>query len=293
MIDLFKAEASIYVYPNKEDCFSMSDLEFKPSYSTKGLFIGHIASFQNLNIKIFGGKIIISNSLHKFYHGNNYSDFSHSEIVNAIEVIENKFGISSDKFKLKHLEFGINIQSEYDVWQEMTMYISTGFDFMKHHKRKYGKKCILTEYNLKVYDKTFVAKLDYNSYYNAPNNIKRFEIQYKKMRCIKKIATHLSDLKNKEVLENLSIQFLNCFKKVITFPNYNYHSLSPRRRELVFAGQNPKFWDIERDINKNTYKSKRAQFNKTVNFLNDKLEINHYRDILKKLTNKINHLINN
>nr|WP_321232380.1 hypothetical protein [uncultured Psychroserpens sp.] len=286
-----------YSIPSRTEPFRMFDAEFFPRYNQKGKYTYHSATFENLVAKITGGRFTLENSLNKFVHGNNYNDFTHSEIINAIERIENKFKISSGNLKLKRLETAVNFQSKVQLYKLFGLYVMDEFENMRKGKTIYGKKFYGSEYNVKDYDKTLETKLngDLDAYGNkelAPNGTNRFEIEYKKMRPLNGVLVTLSDLRNKAVLEKLGLMILKCFDKVEILKDYNYSILTPRERELVFAGYSSQFWEVEK-LNMNTRKEKRSRFKKCIKKLDSDLTINPKNETRNLMLEKINYLVSN
>jgi len=299
MIDNFKVEdvENAHSIPSRTKPFKLFDLNFYPRYNQEGKYAYHFATFENLVAKITGGRFTLENSLHKFVHGNNYTDFTHSEIVIAIERIEDKFKISSKNLKLKRIEVAVNFEYEKQFHNSFRLYGMNEFDKMRSGKTVYGKKHYGSEYNVKGYNKSVETKLHrkFDTLGNqiiAPKNINRFELEYKKMRPLNSLLTTLADLKNKGALEKLGFMIMKCFDKMQLSKKYNYSIISPRERELVFAGYNSQFWEEEK-INMNTRKKKRSLFIRCVKKLDAELHIDPKNKIRELMVEKINYLISN
>lgn len=224
----------------------------------------HISKYQtiveNLLITINDSEISVSNSLHKLIKGNNYSDFTFLELLNAIEIIEDITGISSNEFRLKKLEFAINIETSkpaYEYLETFSDFKGKEYDKMRWGGFWYGIKYFFTEYALKVYDKTEFAKRKDKEI--ADKNILRFEIQYNRQRKIPIVNT-LSDLKKIENLKALFQQFIETVGKINALGSEDFSKISNRERELYFAGGNSRFWKVEKETNRNTAKDKRRKF---------------------------------
>lgn len=222
----------------------------------------HQTIFENLLITIDDSEISISNSLHKLVKGNNYSDFTFSELLKAIELIEDITGIAAKEFTLKKLEFALNIETSKPAYKYLEMFSDfkgKEFDKMRWGAFWYGIKYFFTEYALKVYDKTEFAKRKDGE--TTGKNILRFEIQYNRQRKIPIVKT-LSDLKNSENLKALFKQYIETVDKLNAIGNEDFSKISNRERELYFAGGNSRFWMVEREANRHTAKDKRKHFRK-------------------------------
>lgn len=178
MIDNFKAEdvENVYSIPSSTKPFNLFGETFYPRYNFEGKYRCHSASYRNLVIKITGGRLTIENSLHKFINSNNYSDFTFSELNNAIEQIESKLKIQSEHLKLKRIEVAVNIEYLEQFNNLFILYGMKEFDNMRSGKTIYGKKFFGSEFNVKGYDKTIETKLnreydDLGTQIKAPDNV--------------------------------------------------------------------------------------------------------------------------
>jgi len=244
----------------------------------------------NLLFTIRNDQLIISNSLHKFALGNNYSDFTLSDLVIAIQEIEELTGIQASLFDIKKLEFGLNILAK----RPGTHYLSSFADFKtkEYDKMKflafwYGIKYRLSEYNLKIYDKTEHQKLAERI--KIKPNILRFELQFNKPRAMPETLT-LEDLKKEQKLERLFEHFIKQIKLVNCRGDEDFSETKSKERALYFAGMNNEFWKYEKSLNINTAKSKRKKY-KTIQFKVSPRNI--MTDFTELLTNKFNFLVNN
>ena len=292
--DYYKVFTDIRVY----EPFERFGLSFYPRYNRNGNYSYHSALYHNLLVKIYGDRLTIENSLHKFYHGYNHSDFTHSEIVSAIEAIENYFKIPSEDLYFRRVEIALNINYPEQVHEQIQHYKLNQFENMRKGKTVYGKKCFMSEYNIKFYNKYIEDKLNNNSYINdrysndisIPKTEKRYEVEYKKMRPLKGTLTTLSDLKKKRVILALGQKIIKYFDSVVIQSNYDYRLLTPRQRELVFAGSNSDFWDTEK-INMNTRSKKMKLYNSCIKMLDNNLSDNPKYEVKNLMLEKIHHLV--
>jgi len=304
MVDNFKIEftGNQHVIPSFENIVEIFNTLFYPHYNKEGKYLYHWANIQNnLVAKIDKRRnevMTIENSLHKFWHGNNFEDFTFSEILQAIDQIEKILNIPSRFLKFKKVEIGINIENNISSFDLLKSYKMNDFDRMRSGKKVYGKKIFLTDFDIKYYNKFMETELsqrtnmiDSNSVF-IPKNLYRFEIGYKRMRPLEGILTRLSDLRDIKTLQKLGHKLLDTFNLIDMHKDYNFSVLSPRERELVFAGMNSEFWEIEK-INENTRKDKRRKYLNCIKRLNENLSEDPKELILDLLSDKLNYLITN
>ena len=158
MIDFVDIEApfSYEISSESYEPFYWKDLCFTPKFK-KGFLNGFESEFKGLKVILYEDKIRITNSLHKFCKGNNYSDFTFSELTDSINLITNYFEIEASQFVIRKLEYGFNITTPQPAKEYLNLfaeYHSREFEKMKHKHIFYGRKCVMSEYALKVYDKS-------------------------------------------------------------------------------------------------------------------------------------------
>ncbi|QTY25975.1 hypothetical protein [Flavobacterium sp. CS20] len=308
MIDHIKVESLGYFYPelsggkefDRSQDFEKFGILFSRQHNRNGNYAYHVGSFGNLLVKINGRSVSIENSLHKFYHGNNYSNFTHSEINNAIEMIEEQFKIPSADFKIKSLEVGINIGYSSQLFEFCKLYIMDEFDKMRKGNKVYGKKVYKSEYDFKVYDKPLETKLNsestlidvFGKSIDLPEGINRIEAKFKKMRPISSIVSTLNDLKSSVNLENLGNKLVGYFDNANMRKQYDYTTLTPRQQELFFAGFERDFWK-ETKMNTHTRKKKRREWKKCIAIMDEALNNNPKQEFRDLMLGKINYLTSN
>lgn len=252
--------------------------------------ITHYATeYKNLYLQIRNEKLYVSNSLHKLYKGNNYSDFSYSEIVESIDIIEEITGIKPTKFTVSRLEFGLNISVKLNVY--------TLLDCIKTYKKRYGfmstiegnkthaKSCTVNEATLKVYNKTFQVKnVDKVT---IPENILRIEIVYQKNRVIPNIQT-LEDLRNPQRLIGLVERMKKIIGCITIEGEKDFSNVKKEDRALYFAGLNSDFWKVEKTMNKDKGKSKKKTFDR---LCSEVTQVSYKEEIMHSIDEKFNQLL--
>ena len=246
-----------------------------------GEIIKHQTIIKNLLFTFKENHLIVSNSLHKFFKGNNYSNFSYSELIKSIEKVEGLTGICSRQFEIKKMEFAVNITTEKPPHQYFPMFSDfkgREFDKMRSKAFWYGVKYHFTEYALKVYDKSEMVKRTERIAMNQ--NLLRFEIEYKKSRIIPHVKT-LSDLKNREKIKGLFDELVKQVEQLNCEGSEDFSNINSRNREMYFAGQNSRFWKVEKGLNVNTAKSKKRKFREIQKRISPKNLISEFTDELE------------
>jgi hypothetical protein len=145
-------------------------------------------------------KLTIDGSLHKYFKGNNYDDFTFSEIQKALDKLNADIGIPLEEAQLLKLEVGVNIQ--------VIHYCKRYWDILIDYKGKNkllemtpltgtskiaGKKLTLTVCTQKYYDKKWDArkkdKISTKASKVIPDNLLRIEqcMNSKKLKQLKRI----------------------------------------------------------------------------------------------------------
>lgn len=245
---------------------------------------GYQSNYKGLRIVLSNNNIIVSNSLHKFFKGNNYSDFSRKELYNAIDDLCGKFQIEASKWEIKQLEFGLNI-FEFELMHQILdcilSYKNTEFDRMKHKTQNYGKKFSKSEYSIKFYDKRMQVK--FMDKLNLDFNILRIEIAYNNRRKLPKGLLTLSDLKNENCIKSLFDELDRIIQKIEFDESMDLRESTLDERMLYYASMNPNFLKAEMMYNKSQVRT----IKRNIRVIKEKYMYKNLRDNLRKeLKNK-------
>jgi len=261
MIDFIVMVAPIepfYAF-NSFNPFEWNGLKFYPKFK-KGILKGFESEYKDLRVILYYNKIQLSNSLHKFYKGNNYTDFTHSELIKAIHEICQMFKIEAEYWEIKKMEFGFNILTSKPAKEYLAFFMEykeREFEKMKHRQIDYGRKCFLTEYALKIYDKSLQCKaMDSES---ISNKVLRVEFCYNQKRKLPKQIKTLADLIDKDKFKELFKDLNEAFIKVIYKDEVDFTNSTNEERILFYASLNPDFIKVEKQINKAETKVKRLK----------------------------------
>ena len=261
MIDYLLVEAAVNVAApcvfGQIEPFIWKGINFIPKYSKELFVIGYAGVYNGLRVTLLPcKKIRIENSLHKFYKHNNYSDFSSSEICKAVNIVCSKFSIAAEFWEIKKLELGFNIQTPQAASSYIPLFHSykgVFFNKVMYGNKLHEMKCFLTEYAIKVYDKT--EQLKRQEKLNIEKDILRIEICYNKKRKLPKEIETLADLKNSNKIKLLYEDFESMIKKIVFYEGYNLTGASFEDRCLLLASLNSDFWKVNKDLNKRKTKA--------------------------------------
>jgi hypothetical protein len=263
--------------------FEWRGLWFYPKFS-KGNLRGFESDYKGFRVFLYYDRIELSNSIHKFYKGNNYTDFALSELIGAINIICVKFGIEANRWEIKKLEFGLNILTlkKADHYLDLIyQYKNKEFEKMKAKHITYGKKCFMSEYAIKIYDKYVQTKIMYNVI--IPENTLRVEFCYNQKRKLPKQIKNLSDLQDKEKFKELYNDLNEAISKIIFNDEVNISNSTLEERMLFSASFNPNFLKREETINKTEAKEMKVK----IKLLKERfLSKNFKRWLLKALSNE-------
>lgn len=105
-------------------------------------------------------KYIFQGSLHRFYRRgkNNATDFNIDQLRDAVNYMQDTFGIDPERSKVINFEFGINVHlpDQLNSQDFQKLLVSAGarsFEKLNPKKPKMGYKAAFDEYEIKVYDK--------------------------------------------------------------------------------------------------------------------------------------------
>ncbi len=232
---------------------------FNPNYNQQN----RVNNFIHKNelgfcIKIFYDKVQFEGSLHKLYNRLNRSkgndnDFTFNQLSDSVNWLENLFGINATEFTITSMEIGINLQLKFSPEFYLNLvanYKKTkSFSPLQKGNKVYGKKVFLSQYELKLYDKTFESEVHQNKYINK--NILRFEVGSKKMQIYKGLNINtLNDLKQIEKFNGIGDFLLNKFNGIEFEDHFiDTSNLDSSERALFYASKNESFWIDEKKAN--------------------------------------------
>jgi hypothetical protein len=210
----------------------------------------------------------IRGSFHKnHFKGENWQPFNFSYLQYQIRHICTSLFIEPESARISGLEFGVNIITPFTVKSfldnNVIDYKHKVFENYKRDKNglELGLHCILSQYEIKLYNKGKQNKLDYN--------LMRFEKKCKKMQVLKKHGiVNLSDLLDKAKVYSLIAILLRAWKDVLIYDIEDTellsYKISEEDRRFLSDGRNYKYWGIIKKANRNNHNYKRKKYKELV-----------------------------
>jgi hypothetical protein len=227
--------------------------------STGEMIFPKFAEYQNLRFKISESKRVeITGSLHKYWKGENYSNFTFSELKRSITDLCLKLNINPLKAYLGGFEFGVNVSPQFNPFEfceNVIAYKNESFSkFRANKKIQIGFEAQKQQYSVKVYDK--------GKQYLKEDNILRFEIKVLKMEFLKRInISRLGDLTKPEVLIQLGELLNEMFGECIVSDKVRTSDLTANESKIYTLCSNPKVWE---KFDFRTRYKKRKQFERII-----------------------------
>ena len=232
--------------------------------SETGLVIKYQTKYLGLTITIMHNKYItIEGSLHKFWTGgHNDTDFSYDDLCCAAYRLCELFGLDPAKMKIERFELGVNVRLNIpavDFVDSVRCFdlLPFSYDQPIATKRHHGKYFIRTQYEVKCYCKSTLAKAE-------DKNLLRFEVRFRKMELIKELEiVTLADLLCPEKFALLSRQLLEYYDRVhLQEPTLETKSApKPREKELLLRGYDAQYWrDLRAKISRQAIYKKKAKY---------------------------------
>ena len=262
--------------------FLWNGIIFSPTYTPKGFIRSYSGHLENLFLTFNKNGLYLGNSWHKYYHGNNYNNYTYPAIVATYTALNERFNGLIETARIKRIDYGINLTADpaqvYGNWA----YFRTKKPLSMSYKGKiYGKKFFGTEYNFKGYDKT--AQIKYQTCVTLPYQITRIEKTVFKIRNLNRRKREIIpiftgiDLTNRDIIRQLAQDFLKTYQNIEKMGNINLFGLTATEKKIIAAMQNPTVREAMKKENYETYRK----------------DWKTYKDILERQTSgdKINYLI--
>lgn len=206
-IELFKGVKHLIL--NRREPFELANLTFSPKYSTKGEIYAFIAELRNLRISLQLGfdRCIIENSLHKYLHNSNHSDFNLSELQSVIEELSDLLHIDVSKGIIKKVECGCNIlvDDAESAWQQFISYRGKLFQPQIYHGKAFGANCYFNQYIIKAYNKSAERSV---RGVPVPENLFRWELRVEKAAMLIKRSQPIPVTTVADLIDPLKLQYL-------------------------------------------------------------------------------------
>jgi hypothetical protein len=248
--------------------FVHNGITYNPKFQD-GELCGYFGRLKNLRLLWKPEKISISNSIHKYYLGDNSSDFHLFQMHEAVEKLSIDTGIRWEAALVTKLEFGCNIETNVtSVYRSLQDYGGKHYLPMEYKGKVYGQRCILTDYTIKGYDKSLQMKLMDGT--KLERSLFRWEIAVLRTRTIQKklglSEVTLQDLLVPKTWRTLADFALFKFRNTIRANQVNLHKIENIEKLKVLAVMlQPDIKEHIRLNKKDTYRNYRRIFASLMN----------------------------
>jgi len=262
MLDHFRIEAYGL---NIQSLLLKEKFNFKYHGDVKnGDIKSYSGKWKHLEIKIYlsNSYVIFKGSLHKYYCGNNYGQFTFSDFQNCLEMLNKDFGIQPKRTIIKRFEFGLNLDLDFDpkdIASRFIAYKRERFSPMKKGKNGIvlGSASIMDRWKIKIYSKS--------DHYGLKGNILRFEVVVMKMVQMHKIwklkIKSLSDLNSRISWGKLGEILAKTYSQILLNEVFNESRLNKKELILHLRYRNPdSFERTSKKMNRNTYGNQIKRF---------------------------------
>ena len=268
MYDTIKSKVIIDNLPNIFYAGKLQNIDWagflwRPIQNKKAFVVGYQTELQNIHLKLYGSELQIENSLQKFLMGNNYQDFTFTQVLTALDTLNKQLPINLYKTTLLRADIGFVIN--HDTAQEVNSWLDykgKGPLPMIKNNRVYGSEFRQTNNKFKAYDKTFEAnktsgvKLDeqlmrvelkgnYRYFNNRKNPIGIYTVQ------------DLIDPIKYNLLANELLNFYSAIKKNT---NFDFSKCSTKETRLYGYMNCAISAKAMKQYHKETYKKDRSQY---------------------------------
>lgn len=235
--------------------FEYKGLIYSPKFNN-GQIIRYETQCKNLRVYLYPEKVYLLNSLHKFYKGNNYSDFTKSELRAAIEAISDITGIRWKQATVKKIEYGCNASvNAANAIHSLQSYKGKDFQSMAKNGIRYGAACEFAQYRIKGYDKAF--ELKHTDKINLQTSIFRWEVQVKNPQYfnrMKQPVISAGQLLTEKVLFTLANDAVMKYENSIKMQHLNLYKLSAEQKKIIAVMHNPEIRQDFKIHHKEAYK---------------------------------------
>ncbi len=272
MIDFVKAEISYLpedYWLNHPELIDKWDRRVE--YESGELKYPFEAKIYGLKFKIYGPKYReVSGSIHKYYNVRNHLGSQNHDIFDIDKIrwvlndLKLMFGIKLAYSRIHNFEYGVNLNvptcAKYIIQNNFITYKNLPITKLRNYGYSgYYTETELTQYFIKIYDKSLQYELD--------NNVIRIEVKTRKMKHVEFSNIYslndLSDLEKLDKLrEDLRNKILNL--KIVDKIDPIVFGMNAKEQILYRNGINPKHWErLSRESSRKVYHEK-VRFNNLI-----------------------------
>lgn len=254
------------IYDRTESTFEWKGLRWCPYYNKEICEVSsYKAKLNNLDLKITGDYIECTNSLQKWYMGNNYEPFTHEQVCKAIHSLNKQLPFDVFKAKIIKFEFGANIEHEASTILNTWLHIRNKEPSKMLNRGKfYGLKFFSHDYTIKGYDKTFEVKKHDDITLN--NNLFRFEVTaYTRHLNNRKHPIRIytmNDLLDEEKYLKLANELVLKYNMIEKYTSVPLDKLDNKQKEILALFQNTQIVAQYKNDHIESYRKKKIGYNK-------------------------------
>lgn len=242
------------------------------------------STYRGIEFKVYpNGVTHLRGSLHKYHTGcdMNHTDFTFCDLQSVLADLHRLFNVTLSEAAILSFEFGVNISPAFEtgsLFRNLIAFRNEPFDRI-HHKQGIGKRCELTQYILKIYDKA--------RQYDLGFPLLRYELHVDRMIYAHRYTqiNTFNDLTNPLTFARLLPPLVRSIDGIVIREPIPARLLSRSQGKLFLQGSNPLQW-------KDWKRSNRCTHRRNFDALIERHGTYRYRTKLVHLiTNKWNELL--
>lgn len=259
----------------RKEAFMLWAILFIPFFNKIGDLKYFKGFLNNLQIKLnpYSNKIFITNSLHKYKHGCNYTDFPLSQLKETIYELSDLLHENLLDANVNQTECGCNIivPDSNASWKRVKSYNSKSFEPITSYSKTYGSSSFFKQYTVKAYNKTAatLSRKKEIGPFPVPQNLFRWEVAYRRMAALYNRKVPIPIYKGEDLIDIEKMQYL-CDDVVAKYndsikacsPNLN--GLSLKQITALSRIGNADISSIMKENHPDTYKCDRNIYNKII-----------------------------
>lgn len=251
--------------------FNVGNVLLRPAYDQNNEYVvACVGRLNNLHFKYDGLFLWLTNSIHKYYSGNNYSDFDFDAFNEAITSLCSATRLDWRNAFVKQIEYGCNIRATPSgIYNSLVSYKGRGFGEMERLGKRYGMYCNFNEYRLKAYDKTYESSI--NGGEPPDCELFRWEVFVRKTRLIEQILkedkVRVAALLKKDTWRVLSKDALNRFCKIVRSNSRDLGDLTVYELKVLGGIENPETRAALKNGHPHSYKKIMDTYRKSISKL--------------------------
>jgi hypothetical protein len=242
---------------------------------------GHIvAKWGSFKLYLTPDVLVVSGSLHSFYHGHNGGRFNRTALIESIGLLSEALDVTADSLVVYRVEFGVNLpqpKRPTAFLDTLRLHRRTPFYPMKtegDRGRPLGFTAMHDQYAIKCYDKGQCARL-MNPHYSR--EALRFEIRVAKIKWLlnklDRSRLTLADLPDEALMRQLGEILEQEWRESLPPPKPDMSGLKRNQALMILASRNVD--EFESYLTTLT-EGQRATLRKTVRALQQKAPVGEH-----------------